>query len=64
MTDARTEKKLRELETLLAGLAGTYGLKNYERERQGKRKSPVDQAKYEAYGYAADQIKKLLEEEN
>ena len=64
MTDAKTEKKLRELETLLGGLAGYYGLRNFKREQEGKRKSPVDQAKYEAYDYAANQIKKLLEEEN
>lgn len=62
MTNQELLKKLAELETVFAGSAGYYGLRNYKREQNGERKSPTDNAKYEAYGYAADQLKKLLEE--
>lgn len=62
MTTQEIAKKLRELQTTFDGFAGYYGLRNYDREKNGKRKSNVDAAKYDAYGYCADQIGRLLKE--
>lgn len=63
MNKAEIIKKLEELETIFGGFAGYYGLRNWKRvHEEGKRKSNIDQTKYEAYGYCADEIKKLLKE--
>ena len=56
--------KIEEAEKLLAGLAGYYGLRNFRREQDGKRKSPVDQARYESYHFAAKELERILAETN
>ena len=64
MSKEEIVKKLQELETVIGGFAGYYMMHNYKRERDGKRKSIVNSAKADAYGYCADQLKALLKEIN
>ena len=60
MTTAELRHEIEEAEKLLAGLAGYYGLRNFRREQDGKRKSPVDQARYESYHFAAKELERIL----
>lgn len=62
MTNQEIINKLEETKTLFAGFAGYYGLRNYKREQNGERKSPTDSAKYDAYGYCADEIERIIKQ--
>ena len=62
MTKQELLNKLEETQKLFAGLAGYYGLRNYKREQDGKRKSATDDAKEYAYGFCADDLKRIIEE--